>query len=102
MNNIKNVVIGIFTVIVFTAILMSFDSLNQAEKVDVIILKLMGKKLESAYIIDQGREDKTRDGLTGDEALESYLNNGWEIKGSTTASDAGRFSVVYTLVRNLN
>ena len=45
---------------------MSFTSLNQPEKVDVIILKLMGKKLESAYVIDQGREDKTRDGLTGD------------------------------------
>ena len=102
MKNIKDIVIGIFAGIGFTAILMSFTSLNQPEKVDVIILKLMGKKLESAYVIDQGQEYKTRDGLTGDEALESYLNNGWEIKGSTTASDAGRFSVVYTLVRNIN
>jgi len=101
MKNIKDIVIGIFAVIGFTAILMSFTSLNQPEKVDVIILKLMGKKLESAYVIDQGREDKTRDGLTGDEALESYLNNGWSIKGTTTASDAGRFSVVYTLVREI-
>jgi len=90
MKNIKDIVIGIFAGIGFTAILMSFTSLNQPEKVDVIILKLMGKKLESAYVIDQGREDKTRDGLTGDEALESYLNNGWSIKGTTTASDAGR------------
>jgi len=79
MKNIKDIVIGIFAGIGFTAILMSFTSLNQPEKVDVIILKLMGKKLESAYVIDQGREDKTRDGLTGDEALESYLNNGWSI-----------------------
>jgi len=102
MKNFKDIIIIIFAVIGFTSILLSFTSLNQPEKVDVIILKLMGKKLESAYVIDQGREDKTRDGLTGDEALESYLNNGWEIKGSTTASDAGRFSVVYTLVRNLN
>ncbi|MDA7710858.1 hypothetical protein N8873_02185 [Flavobacteriaceae bacterium] len=102
MKNFKDIIIIIFAVIGFTSILFSFTSLNQPEKVDVIILKLMGKKLESAYVIDQGREDKTRDGLTGDEALESYLNNGWEIKGSTTASDAGRFSVVYTLVRNLN
>ena len=101
MKNIKDIVIGIFAVIGFTAILTSFTSLNQPEKVDVIILKLMGKKLESAYVIDQGREDKTRDGLTGDEALESYLNNGWGIKGTTTASDAGRFSVVYTLVREM-
>lgn len=101
MKNIKDIVIGIFAGIGFTAILMSFTSLNQPEKVDVIILKLMGKKLESAYVIDQGREDKTRDGLTGDEALESYLNNGWSIKGTTTASDARRFSVVYTLVREM-
>ena len=101
MKNIKDIVIGIFAGIGFTAILMSFTSLNQPEKVDVIILKLMGKKLESAYVIDQGREDKTRDDLTGDEALESYLNNGLSIKGTTTASDAGRFSVVYTLVREM-
>ena len=101
MKNIKDIVIGIFAGIGFTAILMSFTSLNQPEKVDVIISKLMGKKLESAYVIDQGREDKTRDGLTGDEALESYLNNGWSIKGTTTASDAWRFSVVYTLVREM-
>ena len=40
----------------------------------------MGKKLESAYVIDDGREDKVRNGLTRDEALEKYLNNGWNIK----------------------
>ena len=101
MKNIKNIVVGIFAVIGFTAILMSFTDFNQSKKVDVIILKLMGKKLESGYVIDQGREDKTRNGLTGDEALENYLNNGWSIEGATTASDAGRFSVVYTLVREM-
>ena len=34
MKNIKDIVIGIFAVIGFTAILMSFTSLNQPEKVD--------------------------------------------------------------------
>ena len=62
MKNIKDIVIGIFAGIGFTAILMSFTSLNQPEKVDVIILKLMGKKLELAYVIDQGREDKRKQG----------------------------------------
>ena len=38
MKNIKDIVIGIFAGIGFTAILMSFTSLNQPEKVDVIIL----------------------------------------------------------------
>tara|TARA_B100000886_G_scaffold333579_1_gene287821 strand:- start:8045 stop:8149 length:105 start_codon:yes stop_codon:yes gene_type:complete len=33
----------------------------------------MGKKLESAYYIDNGEETKVR-GLTGDVALEQYLN----------------------------
>ena len=100
-SQIKDIVIGIFAVIGFSAIIMGFSSstIDQNQKYDVIILKLMGKKLESAYIIDDGREDKVRQGLTGDEALENYLANGWEIKGTSVASDAGRFSVVYTLVR---
>jgi hypothetical protein len=60
----------------------------------------MGKKLESAYYIDNGSEDKVRNGLTGDEALEEYLNAGYKVIGTSVASDAGRFSVDYTLVKN--
>ena len=97
MKNIKDITISIFAIIGFVFILSSFT--NQSPEYDVVILKLMGKKLESAYIIDDGREDKVRGGLTGDEALEDYLANDWEIKGTSVASDAGRFSVVYTLIR---
>jgi len=74
----------------------SFTNL-QSNK-EVVILKLMGKKLESAYYIDNGKETKIR-GLTGDVALENYLNQGWEVIGTSVASDAGRFSVVYTLMK---
>tara|TARA_Y100000768_G_C23608952_1_gene509616 strand:- start:57 stop:356 length:300 start_codon:yes stop_codon:yes gene_type:complete len=97
MKNIKDLAISIFAIIGFAAIISGFN--KERTEYDVIILKLMGKRLESAYIIDDGREDKVREGLTGDEALEDYLYNNWEIKGTSVASDAGRFSVVYTLVR---
>ena len=101
MNKIKNITISILCIIGLTAIITGFDiqEVKQNQNYDVIILKLMGKKLESAYVIDDGVEDKVRGGLTGDEALEDYLVKGWEIKGTSVASDAGRFSVVYTLVR---
>jgi len=101
MKNIKETIIGVFAVIGFVAIVSGFTTINESNKVDVIILKLMGKKLESAYVIDDGREDKVRNGLTGDQALEDYLINGWDIKGTSVASDAGRFSVVYTLTREV-
>ena len=100
MKNIKDITISIFAVIGFFFIITAFT--NKQEKNDVVILKLMGKKLESAYVIDDGREDKVRDGLTGDEALEKFLNNGCDIRGASVASDAGRFSVVYTLTRQIN
>ena len=101
MKNIKDIVLLVFAVIGFFTIITAFTNAEstQAQEYDVIILKLMGKKLESAYIIDDGREDKVRGGLTGDQALEGYLANDWEIKGTSVASDAGRFSVVYTLIR---
>ena len=101
MKYLKKTFIGMIALFGTIITFMAFTNLNQSKKVDVIILKLMGNKLESAYVIDDGREDKTRDGLTGDEALENYLNDGWSIEGTTTASDAGRFSVVYTLVREM-
>ena len=94
---LKDIAILIFAIIGFVTLLSSFN--NQTQEYDAIILKLMGKKLESAYIIDDGREDKVRGGLTGDQALEDYLANDWEIKGTSVASDAGRFSIVYTLIR---
>ena len=81
-------------------LLSSFSTKTQNKNIDVIILKLMGKELESAYIINDGDEKKIRDGLTGDEALESYLINGYKIEGTSVASDAGRFSIVYTLTKN--
>lgn len=98
---IKDVVLGILSVFGLFSIATGFKTATnyQNQNYDVVILKLMGKSLESAYIIDDGREDKFRDGLTGDEVLEDYLKNGYEIKGTSVASDAGRFSVVYTLVR---
>ena len=92
----KKTIILIFALIGLISIMSSFTNL-QSDK-EVVILKLMGKKLESAYYIDNGEETKVR-GLTGDVALENYLNQGWEVIGTSVASDAGRFSVVYTLMK---
>ena len=97
MKNIKDITLSIFAVIGFVAILSSFTNQPQSDN-EVVILKLMGKKLESAYYIDNGEETKVR-GLTGDVALEQYLNQGWKVIGTSVASDAGRFSVVYTLTK---
>lgn len=100
MKNKKTLIIQF---VAFVLILLSFSSFTgqtDSKNIDVVILKLMGKDLESAYIINDGKEKKIRDGLTGDEALESYLYNGYKIEGTSVASDAGRFSVVYTLTKN--
>jgi len=95
----KNITISICVIIGLFVLFTGFSSKLEPQKYDVIILKLMGKKLESAYVIDEGTENKIRGGLTGDEALEKYLSNNWKIGGTSVASDAGRFSVVYTLIR---
>tara|TARA_B100001093_G_C26809617_1_gene1007010 strand:- start:1623 stop:1904 length:282 start_codon:yes stop_codon:yes gene_type:complete len=92
----RKTIILVFALIGLISIMSSFTNL-QSDK-EVVILKLMGKKLESAYYIDNGEETKVR-GLTGDVALENYLNQGWEVIGTSVASDAGRFSVVYTLIK---
>jgi hypothetical protein len=100
MKNKKTLIIQF---VAFVLILLSFSSFTgqtDSKNIDVVILKLMGKDLESAYIINDGKEKKIRDGLTGDEALESYLYSGYKIEGTSVASDAGRFSVVYTLTKN--
>lgn len=100
MKNKKTLIIQF---VAFVLILLSFSSFTgqtDSKNIDVVILKLMGKDLESAYIINDGMEKKIRDGLTGDEALESYLYSGYKIEGTSVASDAGRFSVVYTLTKN--
>ena len=99
MKNIKDITISIFSIIGLMIIISSFDKQPENSDPDVVILKLMGKKLESAYEINNGIENKVRKGLTGDEALEGYLYDGYEIKGTSVASDAGRFSIVYTLVK---
>jgi hypothetical protein len=93
----------IISFLVFALIFISFSSFTgqtDNKNIDVVILKLMGKDLESAYIINDGKEKKIREGLTGDEALESYLYSGYKIEGTSVASDAGRFSIVYTLTKN--
>ena len=90
----------IITTIVCLTVLTGFTTLNNSKSTDVIILKLMGKKLESAYVINDGKAERFRNGLTGDQALEFFLNDGWSLEGTSVASDAGRFSVVYTLVKN--
>lgn len=95
MEKIKDITLTIFAVIGFIAILSSFTNQPQSDN-EVVILKLMGKKLESAYIIDNGDETEVK-GQTGDVALEQYLNQGWKVLGTSVAADAGRFSVVYTL-----
>ena len=92
MKNIKDITLSIFAVIGVIALLSSFTNLQNDN--EVVILKLMGKKLESAYYIDNGEETKVRD-----VALEQYLNQGWTVIGTSVASDAGRFSVVYTLLK---
>ena len=55
MKNIKDITLSIFAVIGFVALLSSFTNQPQSDN-EVVILKLMGKKLESAYIIDNGDE----------------------------------------------
>ena len=90
----------LITAIVCLTVLTGFNNFNTPKSTDVIILKLMGKKLESAYVINDGKEEKFRNGLSGDQALEFFLNEGWSLEGTSVASDAGRFSVVYTLVKN--
>jgi len=97
MNKLKGVLIGVSALGILFAVLSSFS--KEKQNIDVIILNLMGKDLESAYIINDGKETKVRAGLTGDEALESYLYDGYHIEGTSVASDAGRFSVVYTLTK---
>jgi len=90
----------LITTIVCLTVLTGFINFNNIQSSDVIILKLMGKKLESTYVINDGKEEKFRNGLSGDQALEFFLNEGWTLEGTSVASDAGRFSVVYTLVKN--
>ena len=90
----------LITTFVCLTVLTGFINFNNIQSSDVIILKLMGKKLESAYVINDGKEEKFRNGLSGDQALEFFLNEGWSLEGTSVASDAGRFSVVYTLVKN--
>ena len=87
----------LITTIVCLTVLTGFINFNNIQSSDVIILKLMGKKLESAYVINDGKEERFRNGLTGDQALEFFLDEGWSVEGTSVASDAGRFSVVYTL-----
>lgn len=100
MKNTKPFLLALITFGLVIFLLSSFSYQKENKNIDVVILKLMGKELESAYIINDGNEKKIRDGLTGDEALESYLINGYKIEGTSVASDAGRFSVVYTLTKN--
>ena len=99
MKTFKGIFIFSFSITFLFLIITSFSNQPQNKNIDVVILKLMGKKLESAYTIDKGTEVKVRNGLTGDEVLEGFLFDGYEIKGTSVASDAGRFSIVYTLVK---
>ena len=99
MKKFKGLFIFGFLFMFVFLIITSFANQPKNKDVDVVILKLMGKRLESAYTIDKGTEIKVRNGLTGDEVLEGYLYDGYEIKGTSVASDAGRFSIVYTLVK---
>jgi hypothetical protein len=93
----KNKNITILISVLISCLLLSF-TISESEDYtnEIIILKLMGEKLESAYIIDNGKRTRVR-GATGDVALENYLDKGWQLIGTSVASDAGRFSVVYTL-----
>ena len=100
MKNTSTVLLSLISFGLIFFLLSSFSSQSENKNIDVVILKLMGKELESAYIINDGKEKKVRDGLTGDEALESYLITGYKIEGTSVASDAGRFSIVYTLTKN--
>jgi hypothetical protein len=100
MKNTSTILLSTLCIGLIFLLLSSFSSQSENKNIDVIILKLMGKDLESAYIINDGKEKKIRDGLTGDEALESFLFSGYKIEGTSVASDAGRFSIVYTLTKN--
>jgi hypothetical protein len=103
LHSMKNLRPTLFSLLSLGLMFIIFSSLsNESENknIDVVILKLMGKELESAYIINDGKEKKVREGLTGDEALEFYLLEGYKVEGTSVASDAGRFSVVYTLIKN--
>jgi hypothetical protein len=100
MKNLRTTIFSLLTLGLIFFIFSSLSNEPENKKIDVVILKLMGKELETAYIINEGNEKKVRDGLTGDEALEFYLLNGYKVEGTSVASDAGRFSVVYTLIKN--
>lgn len=96
MKKIKNISILVCLLVSYMFISSFATSKSEEYTNEVVILKLMGVKLESAYIIDNGNRNRVR-GATGDVALEKYLNEGWKIIGTSVASDAERFSVVYTL-----
>lgn len=98
MKKIKAIILVFSALGILFVVFSSFS--KEKQNIDVIILKLMGKDLETAYIINDGKEMKVREGLTGDEALETYLYEGYHIDGTSVASDAGRFSVVYTLTKS--
>ena len=81
----------------FAFVVTSFSTNeNNTQETDIIILKLMGRKLESAYIINEGNFIETK-GMSGDQHLQDWLSRGYKVNGTSPASDAGRFSVVYTL-----
>jgi len=84
----------IFILLVGT-IVFGFSN-KETQKKDIVILKLMGRKLESAYIINDGNFLENK-GQTGDMHLEGFIEKGYKVIGQSSASDAGRFSIVYTL-----
>ena len=61
MKNTSAILLSILTFGLIFFLLSSFTSQSENKNIDVVILKLMGKELESAYIINDGKEKKVRD-----------------------------------------
>ena len=81
MKKINGIVLVFSALCILYVVFSSFS--KEKQNIDVIILKLMGKDLESAYIINDGKEMKVRAGLTGDDAL-AAINTGVDLKGIKT------------------
>lgn len=58
MKSTHVILLSILTFGLIFFLLSSFSSQSENKNIDVVILKLMGKDLESAYIINDGKEKK--------------------------------------------
>lgn len=61
------------------------------------LLRRKGHRMSFSWTCPLARADRAN---TVCAQTRVFLNEGWSLEGTSVASDAGRFSVVYTLVKN--